>query len=220
MDLGNPNLVRSKTGKRDACFSIPVCFIWAPISLSSVTWYISLLILAFAQPITALDIGLAIVIRIIYFPKDEFYLEQFIQWFRLSCIRARQVFLFQLSVSWRFIRLYSQHFPWVYFILLASWWAAVKAERAVNVMSHSWIPWVYILKRKLNVFQALIISLYFPKPLAVSIAEQKLGKSKKTENCKRGNQGNIDQKLCCSFFGPVINYPRLPTSLFPLLSPC
>lgn len=75
---------------------------------------------------------------------------------------------------------------------------------------------MYILKRKLNVFQALIISLYFPKPLAVSIAEQKLGKSKKTESCKRGNQENIDQKLCCSFFGPVINYPRLPPSLFSL----
>lgn len=69
---------------------------------------------------------------------------------------------------------------------------------------------MYILKRTLNVFQALIISLYFPKPLAVRIAEQKLGKSKKTEGCKRGNQGNTDLKLCCSFFGPAIKYSRFP----------
>lgn len=68
------------------------------------------LLLAFAQPITALDHGLGIVIRIIYFHKDEFFLEQFIQWIRLSCIRAQQVFLFQLSASLRFMRLCSRHF--------------------------------------------------------------------------------------------------------------
>lgn len=138
--FGDPNSVRSKTGRRDACLSISVHFIWVLISLLSVSWNISLLILAFAQPITALDNGLAIVIRIIYFPKDEFFLEQFILWLRVSCIRARQVFRFQLSVCLRFIRLYSRHFPWVYFILLASWWVAVKVERAVNAMSNSWIP--------------------------------------------------------------------------------
>lgn len=140
MGLSDPNSVRSKTGRRDACFPISVHFIWAPISLLSISWHISLLILAFAQPITALDNGLTIVIRIIYFPKDEFFLEQFIQWLRVFCIRARQAFRFQLSVSLRFIRQYSRHFPWVYFILLASWWDAVKVERAVNVMSNSWIP--------------------------------------------------------------------------------
>jgi hypothetical protein len=56
------------------------------LSLPSISWYISLLILAFAQPITALDNSLGFVIRIIYFHKDEFFLEQFIQWIRLSCI--------------------------------------------------------------------------------------------------------------------------------------
>lgn len=80
-------------------------FLFSP----SVSWYISLLLLAFAQPITALDDSLGIVIRIIYFHKDEF-LEQFIQWIRLHCIRAQQAFLFELSASLRFIRLYSRHF--------------------------------------------------------------------------------------------------------------
>lgn len=68
------------------------------------------LFLAFAQPITALDDGLGIVIRVLYFHRNEFFLERFIQWIRLSCIRAHHVFLFQLSVCLRFIQLYSRHF--------------------------------------------------------------------------------------------------------------
>lgn len=79
-------------------------------SSPSVSWYISLLLLAFAQPISAMDDGLGIVIRIIDFHRNEFFLEQFTQWIRLTCITAHQVFLFQLSVCLRFIQLYSRHF--------------------------------------------------------------------------------------------------------------
>ena len=104
--------LRVKTGRTHAGISISLYVVFDHLFLSppSVSWYILLLLLAFAQPITALDDGLGIVIWIIYFPKDEFFLEQFIQWIRLYCIRAQQVFLFQLSASLRFIRLHSRHF--------------------------------------------------------------------------------------------------------------
>ena len=104
--------LREKIGGTHVGISISPYVVFNHLFLSplSVSWYISLLLLAFAQPITALDDGLGIVIRIIYFHKDEFFLEQFIQWIRLSCIRAQQVFLFQLSARLRFIRLYLRHF--------------------------------------------------------------------------------------------------------------
>lgn len=109
--IGMPCL-RDKTGRTDMGISICLCVLFDHLFLSSpsVSWYISLLLMAFVQPITALDDSLGIVIKIIYFHKDEFFLEQFIQWIRLSCIRTQQVFLFQLSPSLRFIRLYSRHF--------------------------------------------------------------------------------------------------------------
>lgn len=104
--------LRDKTGRTEAGISLAIYVLFDHLFLSSpsVSRYISLLLLAFAQPITALEDGLGIVIRIIYFHKDEFYLEQFIQWIRLSCISAQQVFLLQLSASLRFIRFYSRHF--------------------------------------------------------------------------------------------------------------
>lgn len=107
---GTPCL-REKTGRTHVSISISLYVVFDHLFLSppSVAWYISLLLLAFAQPITALDDGLGIVIWI-YFHKDEFFLEQFIQWIRLSYIRAQQVFLFQLSASLRFIRLHSRYF--------------------------------------------------------------------------------------------------------------
>lgn len=97
---------RSETG---ISLSLDVLFDHLFLSSPSIFWYISLLLPAFAQPITALDDGLGVAIRIIYFHKDEF-LEQFIQWVRLSRISAQQIFQFQLSASLRFIRLYPRHF--------------------------------------------------------------------------------------------------------------
>lgn len=44
------------------------------------------------------------------FSQGWVFLEPFIQWIRLSCIRAQRVFLFELSASLRFIRFYSRHF--------------------------------------------------------------------------------------------------------------
>lgn len=104
--------LRDKNGRSEAGISpsLDVLFDHLFLSSPSVFWYISLLLPAFAEPITALDDGVGIAIRIIYFHKDEFFLEQFIQWIRLSRINAQQVFQFQPSASLRFIRLYPGHF--------------------------------------------------------------------------------------------------------------
>lgn len=73
-------------------------------------WYISLLLLAFAQPITVLDDGLGIVIRVIYFHKDESSWNNLSSGLDSPAFGAQQVFLFELSASLRFISFYSRHF--------------------------------------------------------------------------------------------------------------
>ena len=119
---GMPRL-RDKDGRSEAGISLSLDVLFDHLFLSSpsIFWYISLLLPAFTKPVTALDDGLGFAIRIVYFHKDEFFLEQFIQWIRLSHISAQQVLQFQLSASLRLIRLYSRHFsPVVQFILQAS----------------------------------------------------------------------------------------------------
>lgn len=117
---------------------LALCVLFHHLFLSSpsVSWYISLLLLAFAQPITALDGGLGIVIRIIYFHEDEFFLEQFIQRIRLARVRAQQVFLFELSAGLGFIRLYARHFSPGMFHFAGFLMFCRESIGVVNVMCH------------------------------------------------------------------------------------
>lgn len=106
---GHANVTSWRKNWQNQCrhFHLSLWFIWLPISFSTFN------LLVYFTFVTGICTANNCLGRwpwychwIIYFHKDEFFLEPFIQWIRFSCFRAQQVFLFQLSASLRFMRLY------------------------------------------------------------------------------------------------------------------